>query len=60
MKKKYYYAVKFLSNKVSLKEDNNKHGRIFKSGELSVKSAYLIGMKSNTNWFVILKLIHIL
>ena len=54
----YYYAVKFLSNKVTLKGDNNKHGRIFKSGELAVKYVYLIIMKSNTNWFVNLKRIY--
>ena len=44
-----YFIVKFLSNTVTSQEDNTIDGREFKEGELAVKYAYFISMKSKTN-----------
>ena len=46
-----YYVAKFLSDTVTLQEDNITYGKVFKAGELAVKYEYLISMKSNTNGY---------
>ena len=33
-----YYTVKLLSNKVTLHKQNRKYGKVFKAGEMLVKS----------------------
>ena len=37
-----YYTVKLLSNKVTLHKQNRKYGKVFKAGEMLVKSEWQV------------------
>ena len=44
-----YYVVNFIYETMTINEDNNSYGRLFKPGELQFKTAYLRSMQANTD-----------
>ena len=45
------YVINFISNSVTLQEDNTTYVQVFKLGSISFTSEYLISIQANTDWY---------